>query len=232
MKRVLFAVLLLAAVLIGAPATFAQGSGGQTAPSQTKPLPSPDSLIALSKVEGSTYTNEFFGISFTAPKGWTILGVEVMKGVREKAKDVFRDEKDPKIKRELEATVDRTTPLFSASKLPPGTTGSFHAVVICAAEQIPTAVVKTPHDYYTLMLQSMKLSQGVNVEVVQPFQTKRIGTTDFGTYTLKITSNQGIMLQRQIVTIKAPYAFGIVFTYVEESDTKAFDELISSIKAK
>lgn len=232
MKRVLFATLLLAAVLIGAPATFAQGSGGKSSPPPSNPLPSPDSLLALGKIEGSTYTNQYFGISFTAPRGWTILDIEVMKEAREKAKDVFRDEKDPKIKREMEATVDRTTPLFSASKLPRGTTGSFHAVVICAAEQIPTAIVKTPNDYYTLMLHSLKLSQGVNVEVVQPIQTKRIGATDFGIYTLKITSNMGIMLQKQMVAIKAPYAFGIVFTYIEESDTKAFDELISSIKAK
>lgn len=231
MKIFLLAALSLAAVLTLEPATFAQIGGGQASPKPpSSSLPSGDTLFDLGKVKGSTYSNEYFGISFTAPKGWIIFDVETMKAMRESAKALFRDEKDARVKRELEATLERTTPLFSASKLPPGTTGSFNTTLVCAAERIPTAVVKTPRDYYTIMLHSMKLSKGITIEVVQPFQIKRIGATNFGIYTLKVTSNVGIVMQKQIIAIKDSYAFGIVFTYLDESDTKAFDGIVSSIR--
>ena len=234
MKIFLLAALSLAAVLMVAPVSYAQGVGGSqvSPPPPPKPVPTPDPQLDLGKLEGSTYTNEHFGVSFTAPKGWTILDVGVMKAMKDNAKGLFSDEKNEKLKSGFEASVDRTTPLFSASKLPPGTTGSFNAVLLCAAEFIPTAIVKTPRDYYDLMLHSMKISQGIDVEVVEPFQMKRIGATDFGTYTLKLKTNAGVMVQKHLLTIKTPYAFGIILTYVDESDARAFDELISSVRAK
>lgn len=232
MKIILLAALSLAAVLTVGPATFAQGRSGQASPTpSSNSLPSGDKLFELGKVKGSTYSNEYFGISFTAPKGWIIFDLETMKAMRESARALFRDEKDARVKRELEATLERTTPLFSASKLPPGTTGSFNTTLVCAAERIPTAVVKTPRDYYTIMLHSMKLSQGVTIEVVNHFHLNRICSKNFVIYTLKVTSHVGIVIQKQIIAIKDSYAFGIVFTYLDESDTKAFDEMLNSIRA-
>jgi hypothetical protein len=232
MKLFLLATTLLTVVLTGAPVTVAQsGSGSQVAP-PPQPLPPAGQSFDLGKVEGSTYTNVHFGISFTAPKGWTILEVGALKAMREDAKNLFRDEKDEKLKRKLEESVDRTTAVFSAAKLPPGTAGAFNALLMCAVEQVPTAIVKTPRDYYTLLLHSMKLSQEVSVEVVEPFQVKRIGATDFGIYTLKVTSNVGIVMQKHVLMVKGPYAFAMLLNYTEESDVKTFDQVISSIKAQ
>ncbi len=232
MKVSILATLLLTVVLTGASVTVAQSGSGSQVSQPPKPLSPADRPFDLGKVEGSTYINEHFGISFTAPKGWTILEVGAMKEMHQNAKDLFSGEKNEKLKRTLEESVDRTTTLFSASKLPPGTTGAFNAVLICAVEQIPTAIVKTPNDYYSLLLHSLKLSQEVSVEVVEPFQTKRIDATDFGSYTLKVTAKVGIVMQKHLVVIKGSYAFVILYNYTDESDTKAFDQVVSSIRAK
>jgi hypothetical protein len=232
MKTFVPAFLLLAACLTAAIVAPAQTGGGGRAAPPPKPLPSSDRPVDLGKVEGTAYTNEHFGISIAAPEGWTVLDAATMKAIQENAKSIFRDEKNAAVKRGLEEAVNQTTPLFIASKFPPGTVTSFNATLVCAAERIPTAVIKTPRDYYDTMLHSMKLSQGLDVQVVEAFKVKRIGATDFGTYTLKITSNVGIMMQKQLISIKSPYAFGVVFTYTEEVEVAAFDKIVSSIKTK
>lgn len=236
MKIFALAVLSLAACLNAAVVAPAQtGQGGAAPPPpvpRAKSIGAPGLAVDLGKVEGRTYTNEQFGVSLDAPAGWTVLDAATMKAIQENAKSIFRDEKNAAVKRGLEEAVDQTTPLFIASKFPPGTVTSFNATLVCAAERIPTAVIKTPRDYYDTMLHSMKLSQGMDVKVVEAFKVKRIGATDFGTYTLKITSNVGIMMQKQLISIKSPHAFGIVFTYTEEVEAAAFDKIVGSIKAK
>jgi hypothetical protein len=228
MKKYLLAALSVTFVLALTPVGGAQGvRRGQPPP--PKPLPSGDELFAAGTLDGLTYTNRHFGVTFTAPKGWTVIDPALMRKLRDESKSLFRNEKDPNIKRQLEEAVERTTPLFSASRLPAGT-GSFNAVLIFAAERVPTAVVKTPHDYYKLMLHSMNVSEGMKAEVVEPFVTKRVGATVFGLYTLRLTSHMGVMLQRQFMALKGPHAYGLVLTYAEESDAAALDEVVRSFK--
>lgn len=233
MKIFVLAAVSLAACLTAAVVAPAQtGRRGAAPPPPPRPAPSKGQAVDLGKVEGRTYTNEHFGISLDAPAGWTVLDAATMKVIQENSKNIFRDEKNAAVKRGLEEAVNQTTPLFIASKFPPGTVTSFNATLVCAAERIPTAVIKTPRDYYDTMLHSMRLSQELTVEVVEAFKVKRIGATDFGTYTLKITSNMGIMMQKQMISIKSPYAFGVVFTYMEEVEVAAFDKIVGTIKAK
>jgi hypothetical protein len=237
MKLLQLAALSLAAVACAAPAASAQRRQTPSAQrAQTSPPPKPAlsaaRLFEMGKLNGSTYTNEHFGIAFDAPKGWTILDLAVMRAMGESAKGIFRDEGNARVKRAMEESVDRTVPLFSATKLPPGTAGAFNASLVLAAEKIPTAIVKTPRDYYNLMLHSMKLSQGVDIEVVEPFRATRIGGSEFGVYTVKVTSNLGIMLQKQLLTVQSPYALGLVLTYGDEADARVFDEVMSSLKVR
>lgn len=228
------AAVSLAAVLFAASHARAQGPSAGSGRTQPPPRPAltGDQLFALGRLDGLTYTNEHFGVTLTAPKGWTVIGLAELKAMREGAKAMFAGEKDPKVRRQFEETVERTTALFSASKQPPGSAGSFNATLVCAAERVPTAIVKTPRDYYTLMLNSMRVSQELDAEVLEAFETRRIGATDFGLFKLKLTTPRGVVIQKQLISIKPPYAFGIVLTYTEEADAAAFDEVLGSIRAR
>lgn len=226
MKLFLLATLTLAVSLTLELTTFAQ-RGDQAPLPPPKPQQATEPVLDLGKVEGSTYTNRYFGISLKAPKGWTILDVSATS-MRQNAKDLVRDEKNQNFKRGMEESVDRTTALFSAFKLPQGS--QFNAVLVCLAERVPTAIVKTPRDYYNLMLNTFKLSEEVQVEVIEPFRTKKIGAKEFGTYTIKLSTNAGVLMQKQLITVKSAYALGIVFNYTEESDLRSFDETIDSIR--
>jgi hypothetical protein len=234
MKIFALASLSLAACMAAASVASAQtgGGGGGVVVLAPRPAPSPEQLFDFGKVEGLTYANEYFGISFTAPEGWAVRDEKTMRAMQETARGLFKDEKNATIKRELEDSVNRTVPLFVASKSERGTPSSFNATLACAAERIPTALIKTPRDYYDAMLHAMKLSQEVDAVVVEAFRIKRIGGADFGVFTLKLSSNAGIVMQKQLISIKSPYALGIVFAYTDESDAPAFEKVMSSIKAR
>lgn len=230
-KASLLVVVSMAGMLVSTSATFGQAGKVDTKAPPPKPLPAPQKLD-LGKIEGSTYSNEQLGFYFTAPATWTVLDENAMTASREYARKVFEDEKDPKIKANLEASVERTTTLFSASKLAVGATTGLNAVLICAAERIPTAVVTTPREYFNLMLQSLNRTDGVKVEVIEPFQVKRIGTTDFGSYTIKVTVNVGTYIQKQLMAVRASYAYGLIFSYVDNEDVIIFDEVVRTVKSR
>lgn len=212
-------------------ATFGQGGKVVKVAPPPKPMPSPAKLD-LGKIEGLTYTNDQLGFSFSAPPTWTVLDAYAMSAQRESAKAIFRDEKDARLRANLESSIDRSTLLFSSTKYAPGTSGVLQATLSSVAERIPTAIVKTPRDYYDSMLHSMNLTVGLNVEVIEPFRTKKIGTTVFGIYTIKVTTNVGIALERVLIAIKAPYAYGLFYSYVDDEDAATFAEVLNSVKTK
>lgn len=230
-KAGLLVVVSIASMLVSTSSTFGQEGKVDTVVPPPKPLSAPPKLD-LGKIEGSTYSNEQLGFYFTAPATWTVLNQNEMIASREYARKVFEDEKDPKLKANLEASVERTTTLFSASKLAPGAPAGLNAVLICSAERIPTAVVTTPREYFDLMLKTLNRADGVKVEVVEPFLIKSIGTTDFGTVTLKITVNIGTYIQKQLIAVKGSYAYVLAYSYVDNEDAAIFVDVVRTVKSR
>jgi hypothetical protein len=230
MRTTAVALLVLAAHLALAPPAAAQAGGVAQGPPPPQPAPAARPLDR-GRIEGSTYTNDYFGLSFTIPAGWSVHDTPSVQQFQQSAKGIFRDEKNPQLKQQFEAVIEKTTTLLSASKFPKGSPEPYNALLICAAERVPTALVKSPEDYYKLMLQSFRLSKEVDVQVVEPFKAKTIGATTFGLFTIKMTFNLGVTVQKHLVMVEGPYALGLVFGYAEEEDVKTFEQVVSSVKA-
>lgn len=231
-RRVFASALLFVVLTAAAPVVARQGARrgrGSQSPTTTRP-PAAGQALDRGRVEGATYTNEYFGFSFDIPADWTVHDTLLVRQIEDGAKNVFRGEQDARLKRELEAAVERTTMLLSTSKYPPGSPEPFNATLVCAAERVPTAVVKTPADYYRLALHSLRLSREIDVQVVEPFRTKTVGPHTFGLYTLRLSFNLGVTVQRQLVMVKGPYVFGLVFSYADESDAKTFEQVLASVR--
>jgi hypothetical protein len=228
-----FCLVIIVAILttLGtAVVAIGQNEKVESVPPPPKPLPTPAKLD-LGTINGFSYSNEQFGFSFSVPSTWSVRDEKAMIAMREDAKRLFRDEKDPKLKANLEASVERTTVLFSAMRLAPGTSGAVEVALSCAAERIPTAIVSTPGEYYSVMLHSLNLTEGLKVEVIEPIKTKRIGTTDFGVFTLKMTSNVGVNIQKHLIAVKGSYVYGFVYSYIFNEDVDTFDEIVNSVKS-
>jgi hypothetical protein len=224
--RTLTIALTLAALTIAAGAQN-RDPGPSPAP-RPQPTPRP---VDLGRLEGRTYTNDQFGLSLTIPEGWTV-NVIPTEALRRGAKETVTEESSAAVKQGMDEAIDRTTALLTASKYPPGSPDPFNATLLLAAERIPTAVVKTPADYRDTMIASLNRMQGVEVREAEPARRRRIGAHDFLLVALRITVPRGFTMQKQLVTVRGPYALVLAFNYVDEDDAQVFEDVVRSVKAK
>lgn len=235
-KLMAIRIVLLVAISLSiglASASVTHGQAGRVdvpPPPPPRPMPSPTALD-LGTIDGTKYNNNQLGFSFSAPATWIVRDANELMAMRETARKVFEDEKDPRKKAAIEASIERTTSLFAASKLKINE-GGLNAFLACIAERIPSAVITTPLEYFNLMMKTMNGSEQMKVEVLEPFKLVKIGTGDFGTYTIKITTEGGAIVQKQLMAVNGLYAYGLAYSYVDNEDAATFDEVVKTVKSK
>lgn len=229
MRRLLTHILLstLFVVAVASAAVRAQST-----PQKSDPPPPAETPFNKSRVEGDTFSNDFFGISFNVPKGWTVFGVAENKAIMDAGRQIVEEGASEKKKAGIAAGMSRTGFLINAAKHPPGTAdASFNALLLCMAERIPTAVIKTGADYVSSMQRIFEGTQA-KMEFTGPVRTKTVGVVAFTVADVKTTTGRGAAAQRYYVMISKGYALAIVYTYFDDADLKTFDEVIASIKFK
>ncbi|MET0646749.1 MAG: hypothetical protein ABW208_09015 [Pyrinomonadaceae bacterium] len=242
MKRLLATTLISALALAAADGARAQ-AGGRTqtkgqAPVNVGRLPpvaaQGEVPVSQGRLEGGTYTNDFFRISFSTPRGWVAQDMATRQALLESGKKIFEEGKGTaKEKTGMEASMQRTVFLLSVSKYdlsapPPG---AFNAQLSFLAERIPTAVIKTGGDYLTQMMRVAKISSAT-LELTGPIRTERVGRVSFAAADAKLTIGASVVAQKYFATVRDGYALLFAFSYVDETDVQAFEELIKSVRFK
>lgn len=233
MKRTLTQTVL--ATLLVASATFA--ARAQSARQRNDPPPPIPKLEVptmpdTGRIEGETYSNDFFGFSMTLPKGWAVLGADDKKRILDTGKEIIEEGANDRKKQGLEAALVRTQFLVTASKHQPGVVGpGFNALLICIAERVPTAIVKTGADYVTIMQRSFE-GTAAKVELTSPLRTQKLGGADFTVADLKMTAGPVVTAQRYYVRITKGYALVMAYSYYDDADLKTFDEMLGTVKFK
>ena len=205
----------------------------QETPRKSDPPPPPaETPFDKNRVEGGALSNDFFGISFDVPKGWTVLGVAENKAAMEAGRQIVEEGASEKKKAGIEASINRVGVLLNAAKNPPGAPNqSFNALLLCMAERIPTAVIKTGPDYFSAM-QRIFVGTAAKMELTSPLRAQRVGGVAFTVADVQSTIGAGVAAQRYYITLSKGYALVIVYTYFDDADLKTLDEVISSIKFK
>jgi hypothetical protein len=229
----------LLATLLVASAAFA--ARAQSTRQKSDPPPRPYAVIEepkveqpfdLGKLEGGAYSNDFFGFSMTLPKGWAVLGPEENKKILETGKELIEEGASERKKQGFEAAAKRTYFLVTASKYPTGTAGpGFNALLMCLAERIPTAIIKTGADYVSVMQRSFE-GTSAKLELAGPMRTQKVGGADFTVADLKMTAGPVVTAQRYYVRISKGHALTLAYTYFDDADLKTFDELLGTVKFK
>lgn len=233
MKRA-FTQTLLATLFVAAAACAARAQSTQQ---KSDPQPPPSAIIQLDtpldtgKIEGGSYSNDFFGFSVTLPKGWVVLGADENRQIRDAGKGLMEEGASEKKKQGLEAAAARTYFLVTASKYPKGTAAAdFNAVFMCIAERIPTALIKTGADYMAVMQRTMEGS-AAKIEV-GPLRTQKIGGADFTVADVRMSAGSVVTAQRFYVRIAKGHALLMAYTYFDDADLKTLDELLGTVKFK
>lgn len=234
MKRHLTNALLTFTLLAAAvPA------GAQTGKKQPPPPPRPLARVVETapdvdrgRLEAGTYTNDFFGVSFDVPQGWVAQDAAGKKRILDKGKELVGEGADGMKAAGIEMSLQRTYFLLSVSKYdldkpPPG----FNALIMCMAERVPSAVIRTGEDYIASMI---RVTEGTaaKIELSGPLRTEKVGGVNFTVADAKLSTPSAIAAQKYYVMIKNGYALMFGYTYVDETDLKAFNDLIKSVRFK
>jgi hypothetical protein len=236
MKRLLTTTALTALLLATAAPGLAQKPRRRSAP---PPPPKDMAVIApiqvpvdQGRLEGGVYTNDFFGVSFATPKGWFTQDAEAKKRIMDNGMEVVGEGATARKKAAMEAAMNRTHFLLSVSKFDPAhPTTDFNALIMCFAERVPSAVIKTEAEYINL---SMRALQGTAAKATMtgPVRTVKVGGVNFGTAEVKMTIGPMVAVQKYYVRLMNGHALALVYTYVDEADLKRFEELLASVKFK
>jgi hypothetical protein len=200
-----------------------------------RPAPSgPQARInfSLGKFEGRTYSNDFFGISFTLPEGWVAHDVATSQELIDSAKKTIEEGSGEKKKAGIDASLSRSFFLLSASKYDLKKPGpGFNAQLSCMAERVPTAIVKSGADYIDVALKLAR-GTGLKVELAGPIRNEKVDGVSFAAVDVKVSMGAGVVAEKYYVTIRRGYAIMFSYGYVDEPDLKAFDEILKTMRFK
>jgi hypothetical protein len=228
MRRLLTPALVLAISLTAASGRTPTGSQNPPPPQRPPSGPVP---ADQGRVEGGVYSNDFFGFSFKLPAGWVVQDAAAKKAMMEKWVAEGGEEARARRKAEMEEAMSRNF-LLSASKYdlnsPPP---DFHAIIMCSAERVATAVVKTEADYLAASLDVLR-GAVEKLELKQPIHTERVGGATFGMMEFQMTNHGRVGVVRQYTKLLKGYALTITYTYADQADLKTFEEVIGSLRFK
>ena len=221
--------LLALFVLFAAAADTGRAQGGPQV--AQPPRPAAQNTLDRGRLEAGVYTNDYLGVSFTVPQGWVTQDVAERQAIIDAGRKMLEDS-NAKDKAAIEASMNRTVFLLSISKHPLGVPSpGFNAQLSCLAERVPTAVIKTGDEYLAEM-KRVAQATSASMEWTGPVRRVLVGEVAFATTDAKLSVGAGSVAQRHYVTVRKGYAVLLTYSYLDEADLKAFDELIKSMKFK
>lgn len=211
-------------------------AAGQTRPAPARqgppPAPAGPQTVDPGELEGERYSNEFFGISFSIPRGWFVQDSAQRRATLEMGKDALAANADQTKKAQMEAVVARTNVLLSVMKHSPyAFSASFNAHFACISERVPTAVVKTGADYIRMSLDIARGSP-VRMEMVGPVRSERVGGRVFSTADVRTTLPQGVVVQKYYVLLSRGHALSFIYSYSDEADLAPLKSILGSVAFK
>lgn len=233
MKRLLTPTLFAALLLTAAADARAQTPEPRT-PQPRPPYGPPGNRppVDQGQLRDGVYTNDHFGFSFTVKPGWVAMDAAARKSVMEAGKTVIGEGATAKKKAELDAAMSRTAVLITVSKHEVNTPSpEFNAMLMCLAERVPTAIIKTGEDYLNASMRGFE-GTAAKVEVVGRMRAESLGGVPFTVADMKLTAGPRIVMQRYHVRVVNGYVLAFVYSYVDEVDLQPADEMLKTVRFK
>ncbi|HEY0169947.1 MAG TPA: hypothetical protein VGB98_02770 [Pyrinomonadaceae bacterium] len=235
MKK-LFTPTLFAALLF----TAALNVRAQTPRPKTQPPP-PKELTVIAPVsvpvdqgrlQDGVYTSDYFGFSFTVKPGWVAMDAATRKAVMESGKAVVQNGAAEQKKAQIDAAMSRTAVLINVSKFDVNAPNAeFNAMLMCLAERVPTAIIKTGEDYLKASMLAFE-GTAAKIEMVGVTRAEKLGGVPFTVADMKFTAGPRVIMQRYYVRIANEHVLAFIYSYVDEVDLKIADEMLKTVRFK
>lgn len=175
-------------------------------------------------VSNGVYTNRFFDLSYTYPKGWMVHGDSLQAEVERIGKEKMVDSGALKAE-EADRAIKRTFQLFTASRHPFGIANT-NAVVQLIAEDVRDAPAVGDGKAYLLAMRPVSAKAGAQFTRAEPTLITVSGRKFFRD-DQRVQINKADIYQAMVMTVERGYAVGFIFT---ATDISGLEELVSSVK--
>lgn len=235
MKKLLTPALFAALIL-----TTAADARAQTQRRKTRRPPQKEIAVIApvlapvdqGRLQDGVYTNDHFNFSFTVKPGWVAMDAAARKAVTEAGKAIVEEGATEKKKAEMEAAMSRTSVLISVSKYAVNSpTTEFNAMLMCMAERVPTAVIKTGDDYLRASLLAFE-GTAMKAEIVGRTRVERLDGVPFTVADIKLSAGRRVIMQRYHVRLVGAHILAFVYSYVDEVDLLPADEMMNTLRFK
>jgi hypothetical protein len=212
--------IALAAVMVAAgcgPNGAPAGGGSNTA----------DLAQPISK---NTYQNKPFGITITAPDGWYVADNEMTRQIMDVGKQLTTDGQNAQTKAAMEASLARSSNLFTFLKHAPGTPVDSNPGILGISEDVSVAPgVERGSDYFFHMRKTLDAS-GADYDVVGDYETRKIGGQDFDRLEIVLRTMGAAASQRYYAARHGKDMVVFIQSYNAPEDLAALDGVLDSVE--
>ncbi|HJQ31608.1 MAG TPA: hypothetical protein VJ866_05500 [Pyrinomonadaceae bacterium] len=157
-------------------------------------------------LDGSVYTNRFFGLTLNIPEGWLPQGEHAKQEIREKGRELIGPD-DP----EVERNARRVFNLLTVFRYPPGTSGPVNPTLLCSAERLPAAGVTDA--VYMAGLKRLIQSTRARVTVDRDVYAETLGGQTFSVIVVTSEFRGAVTHHKFYARIMKGYALTISLSY-------------------
>jgi hypothetical protein len=198
------------------------------APPKVVPYGDPKSARA-GRLEGSVYTNDYFGFQMTIPEGWRVADAEGVAQIGEAGAEAISGG-SPEKRAQASAAYQRVVKLLTVGELVQDEKGATTAMLMIGAEPIASWLIASGRDYNNVLKQQL-LSSPLKYEVEETMGTETIGGVEFAVMSARSESSAGVLVKQKFYAIvRKGHALFFVSTYVSDKAVKDIAEVLKAVK--
>jgi len=192
-------------------------------------LPKPEN-VDPGTIEGSTYSNRFFGMTLTIPQKWLAHSKDELSPMQQKGAELIAGE-NKGLKDKVDASEANSVQLITVSRYPLNYNGGFNASFQCQAEKLGLmSGISNSRDYIASFKKLMAEGQGqLKYTFGDDTYTESIGGKDFLAQDAHATLGRLSLEQKVCVSLIKGYALVFVITYTSTDDLDTLKDVLKSV---
>ena len=185
--------------------------------------------IGYGEIKNETYINEYFNMSLTVPKGWSIQSKAAIKEISERGSDLIAGD-DENLRAAIKVAEKQTVNLFAFFKYEQGAPVDFNPSIMAAAERVVQMPGITKGSDYLFHLK--KTLQAGQLKYTFPKETyaKTISGSPFDVMPTQLSmGNTPIYQEYYSIKIK-DYVLSLILTYSSENEKNELVKTVNNLK--
>lgn len=185
-------------------------------------------VVSMGEMNDGTYTNDYFGLTFSVPEDWTILSQEEMLEITKEGNKLIAGDDESK-EEMLDLAKVKVLNLASAYKHELGYLDGYNPNIACIGENLSLAglVIKTGEDYLNA---TKEVLEGTDLSIeFKDIVTETLGSKEFDVLQSEIDLGVIVVTQKMYATIIDGYALFFTISYADDEQKAELEDILDTI---